>query len=364
MKSFFYNASLLLVGTVAALIVAEVLLRLWTPGVIAFKAVRVADERRHHALKPLSSYVHSTTEFTVEVRTNANGFRDRDFPPASSGQFRIAMIGDSFTEGWGVPVDSCFAKRLERSLNATLGDDRVVVMNLGIASYSPLLEYLLMKELGPSLRPDLVIMLYDLGDGRDDSLYSRDMECDALGIPVRIHPTEVSYGRWNILPRGDLKFLLQTRSYLYAFVTTNLIGATGAGTLSQWRSHEIYYPPTARYVLLADELCRSLGARFVLCVEPPGHHVGTREWQRGRLTRGFRSDSVYSSSVYDSLSALARLRSIPYLNMLDAFRRHSDGTLYFAMDPHWTSRGHAVAADTLERFLTVAGLLPQRKRIP
>ena len=49
-----------------------------------------------------------------------------------------------------------------------------------------------------------------------------------------------------------------------------------------------------------------------------------------------------------------------YLDMTPAFKRCSDGTLYFAEDPHWTSRGHKVAADTLQIFLKQHGLLSDR----
>jgi hypothetical protein len=124
--------------------------------------------------------------------------------------------------------------------------------------------------------------------------------------------------------------------------------ATGEGTLLQWRYQERYYQGTTG----------TRGSKFLLCVHPPGHHAGKKEWSQGRVMRGFRPDTVYTSAVFDSLQSAADLLHLRFLNMTGIFRERSDGTLYYSVDPHWTSRGHAVAADTLSAFLLSSGLLP------
>src|SRR5262245_37238033 len=51
----------------------------------------------------------------VDVTINSKGLRDREIPQDRTGTTpRILMLGDSFTEGWGVPLDQTFAKRVER----------------------------------------------------------------------------------------------------------------------------------------------------------------------------------------------------------------------------------------------------------
>ena len=53
----------------------------------------------------------------VEVRTNAHGFRDAEYPiekPAD--EYRVMLLGDSLTLGWGARGDGIFAVGLEERL--------------------------------------------------------------------------------------------------------------------------------------------------------------------------------------------------------------------------------------------------------
>ena len=53
----------------------------------------------------------------VEVRINAHGLRDRDYPYAKTpGTKRLVLVGDSVSFGWGVPQDRVYAKVAEAQL--------------------------------------------------------------------------------------------------------------------------------------------------------------------------------------------------------------------------------------------------------
>ena len=75
----------------------------------------------------------------TQVETNSRGQRDREIPfEREHGILRIAMVGDSLTEGWGVPVESTSSKRLER----LYGDAGVKaeVVNLGVGNWNTVQE--------------------------------------------------------------------------------------------------------------------------------------------------------------------------------------------------------------------------------
>ena len=70
-----------------------------------------ADPRIGHEHRPLSA----ARLMGVDVRINSRKLRDREIPyDRTPDTPRIMMLGDSFTEGWGVAFDDTFSKRIER----------------------------------------------------------------------------------------------------------------------------------------------------------------------------------------------------------------------------------------------------------
>jgi hypothetical protein len=53
----------------------------------------------------------------VEFRYNSHGFRDDEPGPKRLGVQRVVVLGDSFTEGWGVKEADTYPRRLEDRLN-------------------------------------------------------------------------------------------------------------------------------------------------------------------------------------------------------------------------------------------------------
>jgi lysophospholipase L1-like esterase len=74
--------------------------------------------------------VWSRTPFAVELRFNRLQFRDAEFGPRRPGVRRVAVLGDSFTEGQGVKEADTYPRRLEALLNAA-DPGRWEVLNWG-----------------------------------------------------------------------------------------------------------------------------------------------------------------------------------------------------------------------------------------
>ncbi|HUK73968.1 MAG TPA: SGNH/GDSL hydrolase family protein [Candidatus Bathyarchaeia archaeon] len=102
-----------------------------------------------------------------DVQINSQGLRDREFslekPP---GVYRILMLGDSTTFGWGVAADETASKILERELNSAHipGYDRFEVLNAGVGNYDTVQEVTYYKTLGRAFHPDLVVLVYFIND--------------------------------------------------------------------------------------------------------------------------------------------------------------------------------------------------------
>lgn len=119
---------------------------------------------------PMLSFAHvpngSAFLMGVPVSINSHGLRDREYslekPP---GVYRIVMLGDSTTFGWGVPEEQTVAKILERQLNATgRGQRRFEVLNAGVGNYGTVQEYHHYLTYDRAFKPDLAILTYFIND--------------------------------------------------------------------------------------------------------------------------------------------------------------------------------------------------------
>lgn len=79
-------------------------------------------------------------------------------------EFRIAVLGDSFTFGTSMQFDDTFVKKLERMLNLNSGKRFARVINYGVPGYSTSHEAKLLKAVLKKDSPDLVILQVTLND--------------------------------------------------------------------------------------------------------------------------------------------------------------------------------------------------------
>lgn len=114
---------------------------------------------------PLVSHHHrpssQATLMGVSIRTNADGFRDDEYPVAKGDRRRIVFLGDSLTLGWGVEKEQTFEHILEGRLNATAPTE---IINLGIGNYNTTQEVNLFIDKGAKYDPDQVVLFYFIND--------------------------------------------------------------------------------------------------------------------------------------------------------------------------------------------------------
>ena len=96
----------------------------------------------------------------ARVRTNSEGQRDRERSRAKpAGVRRIAVLGDSFTFGYGVEGDAVWTAVLEGLLPAGWE-----VLNFGVGGYSTRDEAAVLEHKALAFDPDLVLVAYTLND--------------------------------------------------------------------------------------------------------------------------------------------------------------------------------------------------------
>ena len=139
---------------------------------ISFPVFDVYDDVRGVKLMPgQSGWYRKEGEAFLEI--NSLGYRDREHdlaPPPNS--FRIAVLGDSFTEARQMPIEETYWHRLGEALEAcpALGGKTVEVMNFGIGGYSTTQSLLVYETDARRFKPDLVLLGFFAGnDVRENS---------------------------------------------------------------------------------------------------------------------------------------------------------------------------------------------------
>ena len=102
-------------------------------------------------------------------RTNRWAMRDQDYEKERApGTFRMALLGDSHTEGWGVGNEENFDHRLEERLNADRPFPRfekIELLNFAVGGYLPPQMLLTLERKVLDFSPQAVMLVAHPGDG-------------------------------------------------------------------------------------------------------------------------------------------------------------------------------------------------------
>ncbi len=139
---------------------------------LTFPVFDVYDDVQGVKLMPgQSGWYRKEGEAFLEI--NSLGYRDDEYelaPPP--GTFRIAVLGDSFTEARQMPLEETYWHRLGEALSAcpALEGKDVEVLNFGIGGYSTTQSLLAYETDARRFQPDLVLLGFFSGnDIRENS---------------------------------------------------------------------------------------------------------------------------------------------------------------------------------------------------
>ncbi len=121
------------------------------------------------------------------VTISSQGLRNEELGPKAEDEFRIYMMGDSYTFGNGVRDENTIPKIVELSLKTWPLKKRVTVINGGCMGYGPWQERILFLERGLPLEPDLVIMQALPANDYSDTLARQGR------VPEAYNPLDATY---------------------------------------------------------------------------------------------------------------------------------------------------------------------------
>lgn len=319
---------------------------------------------------------------------NNYGFRGKDINLRKEPEVtRIFAVGDSFTYGIGASDNETIPYLIEEKLK-NQGFD-VEVINAGLGHSSPILHYMNLRNIHLKFKPDVVLLLFDCSDLRDDWYFERHMVYDKNGKMLYTDTTFIDGKRdwWTVLVKNsefchyinnkivrtiEKMKILGFKGYIKAKMEgkrskaaiANLknndpnfdsiaydqyIFIRGPQKLPQIKKH---WKRTEKYLLMVRDILKEDGIDLVLVSYPYGIHVGPNQWGDGRTYWGFDSGKTYDGHyAFDLLKNFAQQNNIPYIETYDNFLaeadKNKDKALFFNFDGHLNPDGNEIVADTI-----------------
>jgi hypothetical protein len=349
----------LLLGAFSALVMlplAELFLR-WTVPDVEIRTPLT----RGGFLRPYVPHAEAdlvSADFRVRYAIDDWGFRDESQREGGSRRCLdwncVLLLGDSFTEGYGVQERESYARRLG-------SDGRFAVWNLSRMGASPLFYVVMAREFVPRLHPRFVVVqLFD--NDLDENRFRRiPREADGRvgAFPDSLRPRADALGRLGDTWRGfalvqafdRLERRLEGKQVPRIFVRVNSrvdvpVPPDTADRLFPWydpaRVPE-WEPKLAEQEVLVRQLVaelREMQVRYVLIAYVP---------HGAELVGGDPEASRARNPHARMLARVTRELGVAFIDGIDVFaapgRRPSD--YYYEHDQHWNSAGHALFAAAL-----------------
>lgn len=332
-------------------------------------------------------------------RTNDYGLRrdDEVAIPKPAGMFRVLVLGDSQTSGYGTNEET-YPGHLETLAQERAGGQLVEVVNGGVDGYSPQQAYLWLRKYGVPLQPDLVIFAVYAGNdvadlvqhtvdaaviddaagllgplrtplawlGLHSELYKRTAPLvqgtlpdalDRLGIVKRPPP---------LVPQDPLvRLLRECHGCWFQTIKQALrVRTEPAATEVAYRRMETLFR-------LLQANAAEHGGRVAVLLIPTKPQVEPRD-EAGALGRATRlleltpEDLDYDNVAYERIRSAAAAANVPLIDPLADLRETAERgaaekrRLYYRRDWHLNPNGNQALAVALDRALTAGGMVPWR----
>lgn len=295
----------------------------------------------------------------VPIQTNSLGLRGPEVALAKpESLFRILILGDSVTFGWGVRQEDTYASQLAGLLALLKPGQRFEVINAGVSGYGTWQQLLWLQSVGLQLDPDLVVVQVHLNDAADNLWGGWAWQADGSIAPIDTSRAEGRAVR-NTAGAGRLGFWLGQHSELYRLVrrlaTAREATGSGGGASCEdnWNvdQQQVCWETTEALLSGLRAVAAQHDALVVLLLSP-------MHWQVEDGIQDPRS-WVDNTLYQQKLAAFAGQQGLPVIDPLAALRSaYAGGQDLFLNVGHPNEAGQRILAQELYSGLARAGLLP------
>lgn len=315
----FYPFLLLIVSVIFSLLLAELILRVFTlqPLYTFKKGIFTQSEEYGYCLSPFANGLHVQPSYTYTIKVNSWGFRGKE--PNFNAGYRVLIVGDSYAAGQGVDEEKGLCEIASKHF-LDRGQD-IGIFNTSVFGYCLLNEIRVLRKFIPLYKPDLVIYL----------MYSNDF-LDRKSMQVKD-------GYLVYESPGPVRAWLNTNSYLYCLIKRIFYklkyykGFSNIPKPAVFSQQDLDF--TFGYLREMNRLCAQHGVRFIVVPLPDIEMIDNQAYIETRkyVFRLLQKDSICFDDWYPG---------IPRDRVKD---------LFYEYDLHWTEAGHAYFSDFLIRLI-------------
>ena len=318
---------------------------------------------------------------------NSLGIRGPEILEKEDSTYRYVFVGDSYLQCDEIIYDSIVGQQVGK----LLGHGYEVIQH-GIPSWSPLLEWNWAIKMRPQLKMDGVILFlyyndFIKGDYVGDTGYTKYCVFNEDHVPVKFDFSGVNKGESTLIKIKNrlrssrvVQLMTQNQETLFQFdlppsqlltldsasynsieKPNSLMSYLQYGLIdlcrdtSQWdlklRSR---VDTTLDYLSGFSRWCDRENIDFAIALIPTPFQL-EGEGMGYKKDFGFPEDFILPrGGLVDYLQQFSETNDIPFISLLDHYRslKEDHQLLYFNYDLHWNNYGHRVTADGIHRFLS------------
>jgi len=216
--------------------------------------------------------------------------------------------------------------------------NEAVVKNYGVASYSPVIYYLQLKEIIAKFKPTHVFLLLYPNDCNYDSLYLLKARYSKTGELLAIPGPSKNIFVSNLRKLYVARYIKMVYLKL-KYITMNL-GKTKKIVDGIVEEEPIITDVTASYIYKIAEKLKNNGTRFVLMTVPSKYNLAKKITDPNEFSKKWES--------------WAKKNSIDFIDLTESFKkayRENGQKLFFDGNIHFNEAGHSIVAEEIIKYL-------------
>ncbi len=281
---------------------------------------------KFHKKNYKQNFYNKKTNFIMEVKTNSLGLRDREYDLSDPLAKKILLLGDSFTFGWGLNVESIFATKLEFLLNNS--EKKYFVINAGVADWGTIQEVTYARDHFTTFNPDFIVLTFCGNDLWDNNRFKEQLENNFQGI---------------LYFPG--KAFLRKYSHLFRFirdkwwVLSENISVKKTIKRSKENNQQVHFDEQTAYVLKEEDWNETL--KLIR-----DFHKDFIDFNPGGILL-IQATAPWSENIRSHLSAMSNGKNLIYVDLFEDTLNLLKHERRLEYDGHWSEEMHTIAARKL-----------------